>query len=152
MLTDLKREQRTIDLSMSVRNISRDNTVLIIFSDRIFKLFFYSAKKSLRSAGHVSTNNLYVNGNLTSCNLSLLMKLKQEKNKFSSVGKTVFEVLYSYEGKVYVKMNKNDHSSFAIHVKKHSCINNLLRGNEVSRTLENDGVIAFTSSNLENGQ
>ena len=152
MVTDLKMEQRTIDLNMSVRNISRDNTVLITFSDRRFKLFFYSAKKRLRSEGHESANNLYMNDNLTSYNLSLLMKLKREKNKLSSVGKTVFELLYSYEGKIYVKINKNDPSSSAIHIKKNSCIDSLLRGNDVLRTLENDGAIASTSSNLENGQ
>ena len=123
----LKMTDREIDANMLVYKSSRPNTVTIKCSDRRFKLFIYCARKKLRSENQSLCENLFINDNLTSFNYSLLKRLKSESKRRIDLHKRSFATVYSYNGKVYVKLCRTDLTENAIHIKYPSCIDSLLR-------------------------
>ena len=123
----LKMTDREIDANMLVFKSSRPNTVTIKCSDRRFKLFIYCARKKLRSENQSLCENLFINDNLTSFNYSLLKRLKNESKRRNDVHKKSFATVYSYNGKVYVKLCRTDSTENAIHIRYPSCIDSFLR-------------------------
>ena len=113
----LKMEPRTIDANMQVNKCSRNNTIIIILSHRRYKAFLYSARKNLRQENVNSNQDLFVNDNLTSYNFRILMKLKNERKIRIENGKKCFASVYTYEGRVFVKLNREDPSTAAINIR-----------------------------------
>ena len=122
----LKMEIREVDVNMTVFKSSRPHTVIIKCSDRKYKLFIYSARKKLRSDNPQLCEQLFINDDLTSFNFSLLMRLKNEKKLRHQDGKPNFESVYTFNGKVFVKISRSDPSENSIHVKNSECIESLL--------------------------
>ena len=115
--TQMKMERRSVDANLAARKVSRANTLLIRFSDRRYKAFVYSAKKELREENPQLTENLYVNDNLTTYNFKLLMDLKKMRKRRREEGKRTFEVVYSRDGKVFIKHDIRDPPTSSTHVK-----------------------------------
>ena len=122
----LKMSPREIDVNMVTYKSSRPHTVIIKCSDRSFKLFVYSARKKLRSDSPHLCEDLFINDDLTSYNFSLLKCLKNERKQRIQDGKANFETVYSYNGKIFVKILRTDITENAIHIKIYSCMNSLV--------------------------
>ena len=120
----MKMSNREIDTNFNVQKASRNNTVIVKFSDRRYKLFLYCAHKKLRS--DEADEDLFLNDDLTSYNFSLLMKLKRLRKERKDNGKPVFESVYSIDGRVFIKMIKQDPNADSIHIKTPSAINDLI--------------------------
>ena len=88
----------------------------IVLSDTKFKRFIFSAKKDLRENHTELTNDLYVNENLTAHNYDLLKKLKTEKKRRADENLENFERIYSFEGKIYVKVKITDDRHNAVYI------------------------------------
>ena len=102
----LKLENREIDSSFRVRKSKRENTVIATFSHVRFKHFVYRARKQLRTDGDAP--NFYLNGNLTSYNYNILMKLKKNRKDITNTSDSdPYASIYSFEGKIFVKL-KNE--------------------------------------------
>ena len=95
--------RREIDDGMYVTKLLQPNTVLIMLSDHRFKVFLYRAKKQLRLSNDKMYNDLFINENLTSLKYSLFRKLKSEKWRRNENDLANFEVLYTFQGKFFVK-------------------------------------------------
>ena len=118
---------REIDANMFVLKASPNNTVLLHLSDRRFKLFIYHARKLLRSAGKPIVTQLYINDHLTSYNFSILMALKRERKTRRERDCPNFEALYSIDGKVYVKINRQSPNSESFHIRTPQNISEFLQ-------------------------
>ena len=112
---------REVDANLHVQKSPRPNTVLLKFSDRKFKNFLYSARKRMRNS-ELNLNYLYINEYLTSYNYSILKSLKTEKRRRSEGDLPNFHSVYSFEGKIYVKMHLDEQSNQALHVKNQSTV------------------------------
>ena len=112
---------REVDANLHVQKTPRPNSVLLKFSDRKFKNFLYSARKRMRNS-ESNLNDLYINEHLTSYNYSILKYLKTEKRRRSEGNLPNFHSVYSFEGKIYIKMHLDEQSNQAVHVKNHSSI------------------------------
>ena len=74
--SDLNMECRDIYANMKVIKVTRENTVLITFSHRRYKINLFKAKKLIRTNNANFSSDLYIIENLTTCNFKLLMQLK----------------------------------------------------------------------------
>ena len=117
---------REIDQNFSVIKSKRENTVIVQFSERRFKLNLFKARKRLRSSDESNVRGLFLNDNLTAYNFGILKKLKHLKKTRADAGESVYESVYSIDGRVFVKMRRGDHNNDAIHVKTISCLEKLL--------------------------
>ena len=133
-------EPREIDNLLSVRKLPRNNTVLIIFSDKRFKKFIFFAKKRLRQASSDLCTNLYINDNLTTYNYSILKKLKIEKSRRLHENLSSFDRVYSFDGKIYTKMSSNDPHPSAM------CISSTRVMHQFFEKLNEASVIASTGA------
>ena len=124
----LKMENREIDQNLNVKKSKRNNTVMVTFSDRRFKIFMYRALKKARSTEDNELETLFINDNLTSYNFPILMKLKREKKERTTDKKFCFQSCYSFDGKVYIKMLKTDSNEKAIHVRTTSMMQDIVKG------------------------
>ena len=122
-------EQREIDENLVVFKGPREHSVIVKFSDRKFKLFFYKAKKAIRplnstnpSSSETNSDRFFINDYLTRYNYKILMAIKRLKNENSP---WPFKSLYSYEGKVYVKHGLVGAES-TVHIKYPSMINKVV--------------------------
>ena len=115
--TTMKMGRRETDPNLNVRKTSRPNTAIISFSDRRFKIFLFSAKRALRQANDQNVQSLYVNDNMTSYNFDMLMEMKRVRKQKIDEGSMVFDSVYSFEGRVYVKRNRQDPNDRAILIK-----------------------------------
>ena len=87
---------------MYVAKMPQPNTVTITLSHHRFNVFLFQSKKELRINNAQVYCDLFINENLTSLKYSLFKKLKSEKNRRSENNLTNFEVVYIYQGKVFV--------------------------------------------------
>ena len=136
----MRMEPREIDTLLSVRKLPRNNTVLIIFSDKRFKKFLFFAKKRLREASPDVCTNLYINDNLTTYNYSILKKLKIEKSRRLSENLPSFDRVYAFDGKIYTKMSSNDPHPSAL------CISSTRVMHQFIEKLNGDSEVASTSA------
>ena len=111
---------REVDANLHVQKSPRPNTVLLKFSDRKFRNFLYSAVKRMHNSE--LNNDLYINEYLTYYDYSILKSLKTEKRRRSEGDLPNFHSVYSFEGKIYVKMHLDEQSNQALHVKNHSTV------------------------------
>ena len=79
-------------------------TFLIRFSHHRFIFFLFQAEK--RSKNFESHSAFFINENLTSLNYSVLGKPKAEKKRRTDHNLTNFEVIYTFQGKVFVKKSE----------------------------------------------
>ena len=117
---------REIDLNMVAYKSPRPHTVIIKCSERRYKLFLYAAKKKLRSEYPNLFENFYMNDYLTSYNYSLMKRAKEISKLRVRDLKRTFESIYSYNGRVYVKIRRSDASESAILIKGSSSIDVLV--------------------------
>lgn len=110
----LKMTRREIDANLNVRKARRENTVIVTFSQSRFKNFVFKARKRLREKNEPVTG-LFLNDNLTSYNHKILMELKRKRKNYSQVNDP-FSSIYSYDGRVFVKM-KNASNTESINIK-----------------------------------
>ena len=144
MMTNiLKMEQREIYENLVVLKGPREHSVILKFSDKRFKLFFFKAKKALRPGNSdvsVSSDNIYANDYLTRYNFKILMTLKKLKKENSLENPWPFKSLYSFEGKVYVKQGTGNEAENSVHVKYPSMIDKILQtarqGTSVTREVD----------------
>ena len=122
----LKMDNREIDANLQVKKVPRPNTVLIRVSHTRFKRFIYTARKKLRQEDESSTNDLYINDDLTNYNYKILKQLKAEKRRRQEQHLPNFNYVYSFEGKIFVKKLPNTPSSDAIYVSSPSSLDNFL--------------------------
>lgn len=106
LFTDkLKMTSRELDSQFLVRKANRSNTVIVKFSNHRFKKFMFTARKNLR-ATNSSPPNMYLNDHLTPYNHKILMELKKRR-KMCSSGADPFKSIYTFDGRVYVKLNNS---------------------------------------------
>ena len=117
---------REIDSNLNVQKTPRPNTVLLKFSDKRFKIFLFSARKKLRIS-QADLSGLYIIEHLTSYNYSLLKALKSEKKHRYENNLPNFNSVYSFEGKVYVKLPGDESPNLALHIKNPASMNEFLR-------------------------
>ena len=106
-----------MDSNMRVLQTKRSHTVLVCLSDRKFKRFHFSALKKYRELYASRDNQKYINDNLTSYNYNLFKTLKLERDHLREIQRQTFEVVYSYEGKIFVKKKKGDSKEDALHIR-----------------------------------
>ena len=126
LLNKMKMDNRMMDANVFVKKTGRPNTILLTFSDKRFKRFLYIARKNLRNSNVESCRELYINEDLTSYNFALLMKLKRERKRRIAQNLAGFESVYTFEGKVFVKRNKNEDNKEAIYIKSEKVLNSFL--------------------------
>ena len=120
-------EPRTVDANMQANKSSRHNTVILILSHKRYKAIFYSTQKNLRQRNEEISMDLFVNNSLTSYNFRLLMKLKNQKKMKIENDKTTFASVYSYGGKIFIKMCRNEPQTAALHIESPVQFSKLLR-------------------------
>ena len=116
MSSRLKMEPRSIDSGLKTQKNSRNGSVKIMFSNIRFKRFLFGAKKKLRENSDDANINLFVNENLTSYNYSILKEVKEEHARRKASNLNNFFCVYSFDGKVYVKMSQSDERDAAIYL------------------------------------
>ena len=116
LASQMKMDSRSIDGNLKVFKSTRENTIRLSFSDIRFKRFIYKARKVLRENHPQLNENLYLNEHLTTLNYNILKKLKSERDRRKDRNLANFDSIYTFEGRVYVKKNKNDDRSFAVAV------------------------------------
>ena len=112
----LKLENRLIDANLKAYKTNRENCVKIVLSDLKFKRFLFTAKKKLREESIQETEGLYIGENLTSFNYEILKKLKLERTKRHGNNQQNFDTVYSFDGKVFVKIKRSDDRKSSIYI------------------------------------
>lgn len=107
MSNTLKMEPREIDSCLHVSKLRRDHSVLLTFSDARFKNFIYGARKKLQTEDKNLCKDFYLNDNLTQFNLSIFNTLKNERRKRTSAGNDTPFYVFTFQGRVYVKENRD---------------------------------------------
>lgn len=113
MRNEMNMDDREIDKNMQVTTSKRENTVVVSYSDQRFKKFTFTAKKKLRE-NNIDHEGLYVNDYLTSFNYNILNSLRMWKKDRVCRGESCYESVYTYEGKVYIKMKSKENKSLYI--------------------------------------
>ena len=106
-------EWRQIDANMYVQTTRRPNTILITFSDQRFKSFLFKARKNLPQ----QQVPIFINDHLTSYNYKILKLAKEERKRNNESHTNLFETVYSYNGRVFIKRSRSDPAAEAILVK-----------------------------------
>ena len=122
----LKLERRELDSNMKVFKTWRPHTVLISLSDRRFKRFLFTGLKNFRESNRSTENKVFINDNLTKYNYDIMKKLKEERDQMSEAGRDVYELVYAFEGKIFVKKRIGDPTDAAIHIKTVSSMKNFV--------------------------
>ena len=91
-----------------------------------FKMLLFQAKKVLRINNAQVCRGLFINGNLTSLNYSLFKMLNSIKKRRSENNLAIFEVVYTYQGKVFVKEERTRGNEGTTHITTNSCIHQFL--------------------------
>ena len=131
LLNHMRMENREIDSNMVIKKSSRDNTISISFSNIRFKRFIFAARKKLRADYPPNCENLYLNENITSYNFSILKKLKTEKKRCLENNLPCFEVLYTFEGRVYIKKQRSLDRREAICISTNQLLEKFMKDNMV---------------------
>ena len=123
----LKMPNREIDANLIARKSPKDNKVIITFSDKRFKTFIFKARKKIRDKNQEETDGLFINDHLTTFNYKLLNDLKSERTRRSNEGLPNYEVIYTFNGRIFIKKNKGAPNDDAILIKNHTDYMNLLQ-------------------------
>ena len=123
----LKMESREIDCNLAASKAPKDNKVIVAFSHKRFKIFLYTARKSLRQSNEDATKDLYINDNLTTYNFGILMQLKRERARRVIEDLPNFAVVYTFSGRVYVKIERGASNDDAMVIKNTADVSALLR-------------------------
>ena len=119
-------ESHEVDTSLIAQRSNHPNCLMIKFSLKRFKNFLFAARKRARADPTKAENlrELFINEYLTSYNYKLLKNLKNEKRRRHDENLVNFRSVYSFEGRVFVKMNVSTND--AIHVKNPAILNEIL--------------------------
>ena len=109
----MKMGRREIDMNMYVQQTRRPHTVLITLSERRFKSFLFRARKNLPQ----QQIPIYINDYLTNYNYSILKLAKEERKRSFDNLNVLYEIVYTYNGRVFIKKRRSDPPSAAILVK-----------------------------------
>ena len=123
----LRMSDREIDANFNVQKTKKENTVIVILSDKRFKKFIYVAKKKIRHELPETLDNIYINDNLTAYNHSLLMSLKRDRTIRRNEGRPTFDTVYTFEGKVFVKRCRSDRNEEAVYIKNKQLLEDFLK-------------------------
>lgn len=104
---------RQIDANMYVQPTRRRNTILISFSDQRFKSFLFKARKNLPQ----QQVPIYINDYLTNYNYKILKLAKEERKRNYENLTVLFETVYSFNGRIFIKKRRSDPTTEAILVK-----------------------------------
>ena len=121
----LKMNDRAIDKNLNAFECPRNNTVRIELSDVRFKRFLFKARKDLRNNHPECYEGMFINENLTSFNFELMKKLKVELERRKNEQMLNYESVYSFDGKIFVKISKTDDRNAAIHISNQIFLKNL---------------------------
>ena len=113
MQSIMRMDRREVDANMYVQFTRHPNTILIHFSDHRFKTFLFRAKKNLPRNEHP----IYINEHLTTYNYGILKLAKEERKRLNENLMGLFETIYTYNGRVFIKKQRTDPSSAAILIK-----------------------------------
>ena len=80
----------------------------------------------MRESSDINTANLFINENLAHYNFSLLKMLKSERTKRRDENSPSYETVYTFEGTVYVKINRGDPNDQAVPVRSRTAFQALL--------------------------
>ena len=114
--TTMQMERRIVDLNLQAKKGHRDNTVIVIFSDKRYKPLMYQAKKALRQNNSPEYHGLFINDDLTSFNFKILMDLKNHRKSIER-NEDPFTSIYTRDGRIYIKLKENDPNANGILVK-----------------------------------
>jgi len=126
MRTSMKMPAREIDLNLFAQKGFKPNSLLITLTDMRFKKLLFSTKKKLRVQEEDINPNLFINEYLTSHNLNLLMNLKKLRRQRALENLPCYTSVYSFDGKIFVKLDRNDNNIASIQVKTAPDIASLL--------------------------
>ena len=101
---------------MYVTKMPQPNTVMITLFHHRFKVFLFRVKQELRINSAQVYHDLVINENVTSLNYSLSKKLKSVKKRRSENDLENFEVVYTYQGKVFMKKERTRGNEGTIHI------------------------------------
>ena len=124
-------EWREIDANMYVQTTRRANTILITFSDQRFKSFLFKARKRLPQ----QQIPIYINDYLTSYNYKILKLAKEERRRNNESLNPLFETVYSFNGRIFIKKRSSNSSSEDILVKSPENLNEIIR--QLSQEVDN---------------
>ena len=114
-----------IDANMYVQATRRPKTILITFSDPRFKNLLFKARNKLPQQQFP----IYINDHLTNYNYKILKLAKEERKRNNENLNCLFETVYSYNGRVFIKKNRSDPTAEAILIKSpeslHEIVNKL---------------------------
>ena len=116
LVNKLLLQEREIDPLLQVRLQRRENTVLLTFSAQRYRNFLYAARKRLRVNNPDRCTNLYINENLTNYNFVMMRQLKAERRSRNVAGKNSFHAVYTFDGKVFVRMRAGDSPDSRSHI------------------------------------
>ena len=85
-----------------------------------------SAKKEVRINRARVYSDLFINENLTALKYSLFKKLKSEKKQRSENNLANVEVVYTYQGKIFVKIERARGNEGTTHITINSCLHKFL--------------------------
>ena len=97
---------REINDQKYIAKMPQPNTVMITLSHYRFKVFLFRTKKELLLNNAQVYRDLFINEYLTSLNYSLLEKPKSERKRRIDNNLANYEVVYTYQGKVFVKKER----------------------------------------------
>ena len=119
----LMMERRQIDANMYVQTTKRAQTILITFSDQRFKGFLFKARKNLPQQQFP----IYINDFLTNFNYKILKMAKEERRRSYDNLNPIYETVYSYNGRIFIKKRRSDPTSDAIHIKSCEHLREIIR-------------------------
>ena len=122
----MKMETREIDANLSAVKAPRDNKIIVTLSHKRYKTFLFKSRKNLRQADEEATKDLFINDNLTTFNFGLLMQLKRERSRRLSENLPNFAVVYTFNGKVFIKIERGANNEDALNIKNASDLSSLV--------------------------
>ena len=118
---------REVDVNLTATKAPKDNKIIVSLTHRRFKIFIFKARRKLHLEDEDATKELYINDNLTTLNFGLLMKLKRERTRRNNENIQSFDVVYTFNGRVYVKIQRNDTNDNALYIKNCNDYDSLLK-------------------------
>ena len=122
----MKMSPREIDQNFVVHKAKRTNSVIVQFSDRRYKLFLFKARSKLKQNDQNSVINMYLNDNLTGYNFEILKNAKKIRVLRKATNKPCFESVYTIDGRVFLKMKKDDSNDAAVHIKTNELLDQIV--------------------------
>ena len=121
------------------------NTMLIRLSHHIFKAILFKVKIALRTSNNEAHSDLFIKENLTSLKYSLLKKLKTENKRRNEHNLVNFEVVYTFQRKVFVEKAKTSDNEGSVQIPSSFSLKNFLDQLDASHRL-NQNVPMFPAA------